>query len=317
MQRSSLASLVQRALEGTSASWRQCWIVVTHTYRSTRPEAHVSVKTHELNLERQSSCSWLTAGVKASSEWQRVNHLEPPLGQSKSPAATNDWTSHPDRRHRRGGARLAVCGRPGCSSNERALFRWSCLHWRPLLADCSDSTGGQPAEFEAFDSEPWRVSGGISCIGPASVKGFASQGVDSFIIKDKAPSEQACVSPPLRQRSAQDQGRAGSAPSLAICAWLPVVSRLHPMLQRVRGHLRKRTSRLHPSRSLHNAKPPEASRHQIVAPTRFPRLPSACHLFSWPSRALALSLDLFTLFSALVQLCILYRPACLDTLSPT
>ena len=32
------------------------------------------------------------------------------------------------------------------------------------------------------------------------------------------------------------------------------------------------------------AKPrtPEASRHQIVAPTRFPRLPSACHLFSWP-----------------------------------
>lgn len=150
----------------------------------------------------------------------------------------NDWTSHADRRHRRGGARLAVCERPGCSSNERAVFRWSRFALASLAGRLQRFDWQTVRGLDAFDSEPWCVSVGISCIGPGSVKGFASRGI-RFLQHQRQSTEPACVSPPLRQRSAQDQGRAGSAPSLAICAWLPVVSRLHPMLQRVRGQLRK------------------------------------------------------------------------------
>lgn len=95
--------------------------------------------------------------------------------------------------------------------------------------------------LEAFDSEPWCVSRGISCIGPTSLKGFASRGIRFFQHQRQSIEQAGMREPVLRQRSAQDQGRAGSAPSLAICAWLPVVSRLHPMLQRVRGQLRKWT----------------------------------------------------------------------------
>lgn len=101
-----------------------------------------------------------------------------------------------------------------------------------------------------------------------------------------------------RQNATKDS-EAGSAPAIGAgagqqalpwldgCAWPPGVSALHPVLQRVRGQLRVVDSvelaGLHASRScLHKPSCPEASRHQILilAPTRFPRLPSACHLFS-------------------------------------
>lgn len=114
----------------TFAQRRQCWIDTIHTYRSTRRRiAHVSVKLHRLYLDWMSSCSWLTGG-----SWSGCapanEHPGRDSSRSKLSAATNEWTSFVDRRHRRGGARVAVCEGPAA----RAMRAQSVCKRRPLLA---------------------------------------------------------------------------------------------------------------------------------------------------------------------------------------
>lgn len=237
-----------------------------------------------------------------------------------SPAATNEWTWQAEQTPARW--RSASCGvqRPGCSSNEDALF---CRRICPLLA-CSQLVMVMVVVvvlLALLVLAPW-----ATCPHWARDHHYQSTTITTHRRRDPGVHERVSTMTCKNQLdpldlafalSSADQRRirAAGAPSRDICAWLPSFQRLHPVLQRVRGH---QANCLHPSSP---CSPPSQPDARPASNTRAHSLLVARPLVTFspglqPSLS-PFSSGRFTLFSASAQLLHLITCCLLGPLATT